>query len=91
MTRSELGLVRVPAEDRKQVQTDINGTRYGQRDGYFYMRPDHAATHQVSANVPASPPAGPIGRRAGFRCTQCGFGTFFKTCGRCGAPCEREG
>lgn len=26
----------------------------------------------------------------GYRCTDCGFGAFLTTCGRCGGTCERE-
>lgn len=29
-------------------------------------------------------------RAAGFVCTLCGFATWFKKCGRCGGPCEKE-
>lgn len=29
-------------------------------------------------------------RGAGFRCGACGFGGWFRTCGRCGGTCERE-
>lgn len=29
-------------------------------------------------------------RSIGYRCGVCGFGSFIKTCGRCGGACERE-
>lgn len=89
--QSDAHLVRISAEDRNQVETDINGTRYYQHDGYFHMKPADAALHRESANLPTPSAAGPVGRRAGYRCTECGFGSFFTTCGRCKGVCEREG
>lgn len=83
-------LVKVWAEDRRQVQADVNGRRYTQRDGYFYMRPDHAKAHLAHGNLPNPSAAGPVGRAAGYRCA-CGFGSFFNTCSRCGGACGREG
>ena len=83
-------LVKVGAEDRRQVQADVNGVRYTQRDGYFHMRPDHARAHLAHGNLPNPAAAGPVGRRGGYRCTSCGFGSFFTTCSRCQGVCERE-
>lgn len=84
-------IVRVPAEDRRQVQTEIGGVRYTARGGYFQMPETHAKLHREAGNLPdASPAAGPVGRRRGFRCTECGFGAFFTTCSRCGGACVRE-
>lgn len=28
--------------------------------------------------------------RGGFRCTDCGFGSYFAACSRCGATCDKE-
>jgi hypothetical protein len=85
--------VKVRAEDRRQVQADVNGVRYTARDGYFQMPPGHAKAHLAHGNLPAPAAALPVGRSGGYRCTnvQCGFGSFFKTCSRCGGSCEREG
>lgn len=84
-------LVKVRAEDRRQVQTDIGGVRYTQRNGYFRMRPEHVKHHLAAANLPAPSAVLPVGRSGGFRCTKCGFGSFFTTCSRCQGACEREG
>lgn len=85
-------LVRTPAEDRRQVATQIGGIEYRARDGYFQMPESHARLHRQSANLPASSPAtGPVGRSVGRRCLACGFGSFFVVCSRCGGQCEREG
>ena len=85
-----MDLVKVSAEDRKQVQADVNGTRYTQRDGYFHMAPQDAAYHLKVGNLPTPSAVLPVGRRRGFRCTACGFGSFFVTCSRCESACERE-
>lgn len=85
------GLVKVSAEDRKQVEADVNGNRYRQQGGYFHMRPADARIHLEVGNLPTPPAVLPIGRRAGFRCTTCGFGSFFTTCSRCCGSCVREG
>lgn len=85
--------MRVPAEDIRQVQTDIGGVRYTARDGFFEMPDAHAKAHLASGNLPASWNAarGATGRRSvGYRCVGCGFGSFFTTCGRCGEDCVRE-
>ena len=87
-------LRRVPAEDRRQVQTEIQGVRYTARNGYFEMPPSAEKLHRQSANLPAaSPAAGPVSRHVGYRCDdpKCNFGSLFTICGRCGGPCSREG
>lgn len=80
---------RIRAEDLKQVSTVIDGRRYDARRGYFEMPDRDARMHAQSANLPMPSAALPVGRRSGFRC-ECGFGTFFTTCSRCGGSCERE-
>lgn len=34
--------------------------------------------------------SGTTRRGFGWRCPSCGFGSFFKRCGRCNGDCERE-
>lgn len=83
-------LVRVPAEDRRQVQTEIDGTRYFAHGGYFHVKPEHVKTHLRVGNLPTPAAAPPVGRRDGYRCSDCGFGSFFTTCSRCHGNCTRE-
>lgn len=77
-------MVKVPAEDRKQVAQVIDGIEYRARDGFFDMPDAHAKRHLESAgyggswHVPGVP-----SHRAGHRC-ECGFATFFRKCSRCG-------
>lgn len=81
--------MRVPAEDIKQVQADINGVRYTANRGWFDMPDHHARIHLKSANMPSPNMAGISGRGVGYRCG-CGFRGFFATCSRCGGTCTRE-
>lgn len=83
--------VRVPAEDRNQVATEINGRAYVAQRGFFTMPEGDAATHLRSAGYGQSWPVSGVPRkRDGYRCTQCGHGSFFVKC-KCGATCVREG
>lgn len=84
--------MRVRVEGVNQVATVIDGTEYRANRGYFEMPDHHAKAHLEAGNLPTPSAAGPVGRRAGYRCVDraCGFGSFFTTCSRCGGPCERE-
>jgi hypothetical protein len=84
--------MRVAAEDKRQVETSIDGTLYRARRGYFDMPDHHAAAHLRAGNLPAPALSGPTDRRIGYRCIDpaCGRGSFFVKCGRCGAACVRE-
>jgi hypothetical protein len=83
--------VRVPAEDRRQVQTEINGRRYTARDGFFEMPERDARIHLKSADMPGSWQVRGVPEPSrGYRCPGCGFGSFFVRCSRCGGTCTRE-
>lgn len=84
--------MRVPAEDIRQVQTDINGHRYTAHNGFFEMPDHHAKAHLKSAEYGASwsPVQGGYKQRSGYRCTECGFGSFFRVCSRCHSECVKE-
>lgn len=82
--------MRVRVEGVNQVATVINGTEYRANKGYFEMPDHHAKAHLRAGNLPTPSAALPVGRAAGYRCTDCGFGSFFTVCGRCGGPCVRE-
>lgn len=81
---------RVRVEADRQVATVINGREYRANRGYFDMEDRHVKAHLNAANLPTPSAAGPVGRRGGYRCVECGFGSFFTICGRCGGPCVRE-
>lgn len=82
--------MRVAAEDRRQVAQVVNGVEYRAKRGYFDMPDAHAKAHLAAGNLPTPAAALPVGRRGGYRCVECGFGSFFTTCSRCNGECVRE-
>lgn len=84
--------VKIMAETSAQVATNINGTEYRAKRGYFEMSPEHAKAHAAFGNLPTPSALLPVGRSAGYRCVNpdCGFGSFVVTCSRCNGHCERE-
>lgn len=80
-------------------QMDVGSRRYyargarafegSVRGGVFEM-PDAVAALAVKAGGAIASLAGTARRRTGWRCKACGFGSYLKACGRCGAECVRE-
>jgi hypothetical protein len=68
-----------------------SGRRYGGNTPgrVFDMTPSDAAAVVKAGGVLASV-SGTTRRRLGFRCGACGFGSFVRTCSRCGGECVRE-
>lgn len=83
--------MRVPAEDRRQVQQVIDGRTYTARDGFFDMPDGHARAHLKSAGYGRWHVPGIANKRSGYMCTACGFRGFFRICGRCDSPATRTG
>lgn len=88
----------IVAEGCREIDSPLTGERYyagrGDRKGYmqggsFDMDPADAKLAVRMGGALASL-AGTASRRIGWRCTVCGFGSWLRTCGRCGAECERE-
>ena len=80
-------------------QIDVGAVRYyargasafeGTVKGGVFEMSDAAAKLAVQAGGAIASLAGTVGRSSGFRCQACGFGSFVRTCGRCGAECVRE-
>jgi len=80
-------------------EIDAGGRRHyarggakGYAQGGVFKMDDHAAKLAVKAGgAIASLTASPARLASiGFWCTACGFGSYFTTCGRCGAECVRE-
>jgi hypothetical protein len=82
-------MTRVRVEADRQVVQVVNGVEYRANKGYFEMPDHHAKAHLKASNLPTPSAAGPVGRKAGYRCVDCGFGSFFIKC-RCGGLCVRE-
>jgi len=87
------------ADGCQQVDSPATGTRYYARGGYalegkvrggVFEMSDSDAKLAVKAGGAIASLAGTARRSAGWRCKACGFGSFLKRCGRCGAECERE-
>jgi hypothetical protein len=69
----------------------VGGRTYRRRANGLFDLPEAAAKHVVKFEGGQQPSLSGTTRKAtGFRCVDCGFGTFVKTCSRCGAECERE-
>lgn len=89
----------IVADGCQQVDSPLTGRRYyakgarafegSVRGGVFDMSPADAAMAVKMGGAIASE-AGTTRRGIGWRCPACGFGSFLKRCGRCGAECERE-
>lgn len=59
---------------------DRNGRLHVANERHARILRESAECFSVSA-----PP-----KRLGWICTVCSFATWFKTCGRCGGPCDKE-
>lgn len=82
--------MRVPAEDIKQVATVIDGREYRAHNGFFDMPSADASVHLRSGDYGSSWNAAGVAKSgAGYRCTDCGFGSFFIRCSRCGGSCQK--
>jgi hypothetical protein len=77
------------ADNCKEIE--VGGRIYRRsRTGLFDM-PEAAARYTI-ANQGGQLPSlsGTTRTSEGYRCTDCGFGSFFSACSRCGGQCSRE-
>lgn len=81
--------MRVCAPDGAVREVDSRGRRYRSKDGVYDM-PESEARRLVAAGGFMPSLAGHTARSIGFVCRGCGFGSFFKTCSRCGGDCRKE-
>jgi hypothetical protein len=89
----------IVADGCQQVDSPVSGTRYyargasafeGKVRGGVFEMSDADARLAVRMGGAIVSTAGTTRRGLGWRCPACGFGSFLKACGRCGAECERE-
>lgn len=82
--------MKVVAPAKAAVQVDgLSGRRYVARDGIYDMSTrDGKALVKAGGFLPSL--TGPASSSTGYRCPTCSFGSFFRTCSRCGGNCERE-
>lgn len=76
----------IPPQGLKQVSVKTErGTKtyHADRSGLIQVdNPKHAAQMKHEGLGVAS--TGGVANAEGFPCSECGFGSFFKKCGRCG-------
>ena len=74
-------------------EVDYGGRRHYARNyqqGGLFDMSDAAARQAVKIGGAIASLAGAAGRAIGWRCPACGFGSFVRTCSRCGTECVRE-
>ncbi len=86
--------MRLVAPDGAVAGMEVKGAQTGQVTRYpgrimTIDNAQHARALMSEGAFPASL-AGGTRRGLGYRCPACGFGSFLKRCGRCGATCEKE-
>lgn len=71
-------------------EIEVGGKIYKRtRSGLFDM-PEHVAKHVIKHEGGQAVALSGITRKGqGFNCIDCGFGSFFTTCSRCGGTCTR--
>jgi hypothetical protein len=82
--------VMAPAKACQQVD-GLSGVRYTAKDGRYTMSDRDAKALKDAGGFYPNAMGAPVGKKDGFTCDECGFGSFFKTCGRCGGACRRAG
>lgn len=82
--------MKVATPAKQCVEIDgVSGRRYNFRNGIADVPArDAKAIVKFGGFIPSM--AGTTRAGLGFRCSSCGFGSFFKTCSRCGGEAERE-
>jgi len=87
--------VRIAAPDGAVAGMEVKGAQTGHVTRYNGRIMDVTNPQHVKALLAegafAASLSGTAQRTDGYRCPACSFGSFFKTCGRCGGECEKEG
>jgi hypothetical protein len=73
-----------------QVQASDGRTWGGNHPGRVFDVADDVARDVVAVGGAYASLSGTTRQRIGYRCPACGFGSFTRTCGRCGQECHRE-
>jgi hypothetical protein len=67
----------------------VTGRRYRANDGLYDMHPvDAKAAVAYGGFWPSL--SGTTRQGIGYRCTECGFGSYFAKCSRCGGKAMKE-
>ena len=86
--------MRIAAPDGAVAGMEVKGAQTGHVTRYNgrimeVSNPMHAKALLAEGAFAASL-SGTTQRSHGYRCPTCTFGSFFKTCGRCGGECKKE-
>lgn len=74
------------APDKGVKETVIGGTTYNPTRGGIYNveNPRHAKAMKAEGFFEASLMGATTDRQLGYTCAECGFGSWFRKCSRCG-------
>jgi hypothetical protein len=73
-------------------EIEVGGRIYKRRKGGLFDLPDRAARMVIAQEGGQEASlSGTTRSSEGYRCADCGFGSFFRTCSRCGSTAVREG
>ena len=86
------------APDNGVKQVSIEGARTGiqetinrDKKGFFVADSSRQAKALKAEGFIEASLNGVAAAGSGYICTDCGFGAWFKICGRCGAECKKAG
>lgn len=74
----------------KEITLRNGRTVKRQADGSFHMGDRQAKAAVKGDGGFIIPEMGPARRGVGYICTDCGWGSYFTKCSRCGGSCVRE-
>lgn len=60
------------------------------KDGTFHMSSDAAKRAAKPGDAFVVPDLGPARKGVGYVCSDCGWGSYFVKCGRCGSECRKD-
>src|SRR5258707_689323 len=86
----DLMATRVCPPDGKAVQIDVGNRRYAMNKGAMLTSDSDAKRIVAEGGFIPGTGMADIAAGRGYRCGECGFGSWFRTCGRCGANCDKE-
>lgn len=86
--------MRIAAPDGAVAGMEVKSAQTGRTTRYDgrvveVTNPQHAKALLDQGAFPASL-SGQTRRSVGYRCDDCGFGSFFSTCSRCRGTCSKE-
>lgn len=83
--------MRVKSENINCVGTTVDGNGYVSDNGFFTMSDKDGKNYlkATGQEFPSNLQGITAIKSIGFRCGNCGFGSFFKICSRCKSECER--